>query len=309
MNTVSFPLLGLTFDINRVAFSIGNLTVYWYGILIALGFLLAMVYASCRAPQFGAKSDDVVEAAIWGIIGGMIGARTYFVIYKWEDFKDNLLSIFEIWNGGIAIYGGLIGGILAGFIVCKVRKVKFTAMLDLCSIGFLIGQGIGRWGNFMNVEAYGEPMTVNLPWGMTSEKILRELSNKGYAVTEGTLVHPCFLYESLWCLLGVLVLHLFSKHRRFDGEVALLYCVWYGSERFIVEGLRTDSLYWGSVRVSQALSAVLVVAAAIVWIVIRVKIHKAHDPLYLCPVGKLPTPTEEPSVPENEQEDDHGENY
>lgn len=282
MNTVSFPLLDLSFDINRVAFSIGELKVYWYGIIIAVGFMLAVLYAYKRADKFGIVSDKVADVAIFGIIGGVIGARLYYVVFSWEKFKDDFWGIFEIWEGGIAVYGGLIGGIIAGAIVCKVQKIKFTAMLDVAVIGFLIGQGIGRWGNFVNVEAYGAPMKTNLPWGMTSAKIVSELG-----VEAGTLVHPCFLYESLWCLLGVLVLHLYSKHRRFDGELALFYCVWYGAERFVVEGLRTDSLYLGSFRVSQMLALVLCVTAAVAWITIRVIINKKGDPAYLLPIGKL----------------------
>lgn len=281
MNTVSFPLLGLEFEINRVAFQIGPLKVYWYGIIIAVGFFLAVLYAYKNARRFGIVADKVVDVAIGGIIGGIIGARAYFVIFSWDSFKDDLLGIFRIWEGGIAVYGGLIGGVLAGAIVCKLSKIKFTAMLDVAVVGFLIGQGIGRWGNFMNIEAYGAPMENPLPWGMTSAKIVRELG-----VETGTLVHPCFLYESLWCLLGVLVLHVYSKHRRFDGELALFYCVWYGAERFIVEGLRTDSLYIGSIRVSQLLALVLCVGAAITWITLRVLIHKKGDSTYLLPIGK-----------------------
>ena len=280
MNTVSFPLLDLSFDINRVAFSIGELKVYWYGIIIAVGFMLAVLYAYKRADKFGIVSDKVADVAIFGIIGGVIGARLYYV--------KELLSKYHV-------DGGLIGGIIAGAIVCKVQKIKFTAMLDVAVIGFLIGQGIGRWGNFVNVEAYGAPMQTNLPWGMTSAKIISELG-----VEAGTLVHPCFLYESLWCLLGVLVLHLYSKHRRFDGELALFYCVWYGAERFVVEGLRTDSLYLGSFRVSQMLALVLCVTAAVAWITIRVIIHRKGDPAYLLPIGKI-------AKIENIEETDDGE--
>ena len=281
MNTVSFPLLDLSFEIDRVAFQIGELKVYWYGIIIAVGFMLAVLYAYKRAGRFGIVADKIVDVAIYGIIGGVIGARTYYVIFSWERFKNDFWGIFEVWEGGLAVYGGLIGGIIAGAVVCKLSKIKFTAMLDLAVIGFLIGQGIGRWGNFMNVEAYGAPMEHPYPWGMTSLKIVEKLG-----VEAGTLVHPCFLYESLWCLLGVLVLHIFSKYRRFDGEVALFYCVWYGAERFLVEGLRTDSLYIGSFRVSQVLAIVLCVGAAITWVVIRAMIHKKGDPEYLLPIGK-----------------------
>ena len=304
MNTVSFPLLGLEFEINRVAFQIGGLKVYWYGIIIAVGFALAVFYAFKNAKKFGVVADKVIDVAIGGIIGGIIGARAYFVIFSWDTFKDDIWGIFRVWEGGIAIYGGLIGGAIAGAIVCRLYKVKFIAMLDVAVVGFLIGQGIGRWGNFVNVEAYGAPMETLMPWGMTSAKIVRELG-----VEAGTLVHPCFLYESLWCLLGVLVLHLFSKHRRFDGEMALFYCVWYGAERFLVEGLRTDSLYIGSFRVSQVLALILCVGAAITWIIIRVMIHKKADPSYLLPLGKqtveVTTETVEIATEENNDGEDN----
>lgn len=289
---VSFPLLDLKFEIDRVAFAItDDIKVYWYGIIIAVGFVLAVLYAYKNSKRFGIVADKVVDVAIFGIIGGIIGARAYYVIFSWDQYKDDIWGIFRVWKGGLAVYGGLIGGVIAGAIVCKLSKIKFTAMLDVAVIGFLIGQGLGRWGNFMNVEAYGAPMKTLLPWGMTSAKIVRELG-----VEAGTLVHPCFLYESLWCLLGVLVLHLYSKHRRFDGELTLFYCVWYGAERFVVEGLRTDSLLIGTVRVSQALALILCVGATIIWITLRVLIHKKGDKNYLLPLGKQ---TIEVTVEEN----------
>ncbi len=266
---VSFPGLGFDLDIDRVAFSIGGTSVYWYGIIIAGGLLLACAYGLKRAPYFGVDRNELLNVIIVGVIFAIIGARLYYVAFKWEDYKDNLLDIVMINKGGLAIYGGLIGAIIAGGITCKIRKVNFLSALDLASIGFLIGQGIGRWGNFFNQEAFGTE--TDLPWRMVSE-------NTNYVG-----VHPCFLYESLWCLLGVLVLHIISKKwYNFKGQIFCCYMVWYGFERTIVEGLRTDSLYlpfslFGyTPRVSQLLSFCIFVAGIVLLIVFRKKRNASH---------------------------------
>lgn len=249
---VTFPGLGdwANFTLDPVAFRIGGMEIRWYGVLIALGFLLAFVYVIRNAKRFGLNSDKLLDAVIVGLIAGIVGARLYYVIfYPGDLYWNDPIQIFYINEGGLAIYGGVIGGLLGGGLVAKHHKICIPAMLDIAMIGFLIGQGIGRWGNFINQEAFGTP--TDLPWGMLSEN------------TGGVTVHPCFLYESLWCLLGVLVLHIFSKKwRKYDGQIFLLYLVWYGVERFVVEGLRTDSLYVPGLplRVSQlvALATALV---------------------------------------------------
>lgn len=275
-NIISFPKLGLEFTINE---SVGIFNIRWYGVLIAVGFLLAMLYAFYRAKDFGIISDKIVDVAIWGTIGGIVGARAYFVIF-YENSFDSFWDIFKIWEGGLAIYGGLIGGLGLGILGCYLNKVKILPMVDLAVMGFLIGQGIGRWGNFANGEAYGVEMTNVMPWGMQ----ITEMQN-GLVVGQTGIVHPCFLYESLWCILGFVLLHFYSKHRRFDGEILLMYLGWYGFERFFVEGLRTDSLYWGNFRVSQVLAAICVVVSLVVWIVLRVKIKRNESPEYLMPFG------------------------
>ncbi len=275
-NIISFPKLGLEFTINE---AVGIFNIRWYGVLIAVGFLLAMIYAFYRAKDFGIISDKIVDVAIWGTIGGIVGARAYFVIF-YENSFDSFWDIFKIWEGGIAIYGGLIGGLGLGILGCYLNKVKILPMVDLAVMGFLIGQGIGRWGNFTNGEAYGVEMTNVMPWGMQ----ITEMQN-GLVVGQTGIVHPCFLYESLWCILGFVLLHFYSKHRRFDGEILLMYLGWYGFERFFVEGLRTDSLYWGNFRVSQVLAAICVVVALAVWIFVRVKIKRNEQPEYLMPFG------------------------
>lgn len=285
---VSFPGLGLEFQVNRVAFQIGSMPIYWYGILIALGFILAILYVLKRAKGFGVDSDRMLDVIMGGAIGGIIGARLYFVAFKWEDYSKNLALIFDTRSGGMAIYGGVIFGFLAGYLMCKWRKVKFLPGADLVANAFLLGQGIGRWGNFINIEAFGS--NTSLPWGMSSPVIVdylsaheAELEAIGMNIDPNMPVHPTFLYESLWCLLGFVLIGLYAKHRRFDGELILFYAVWYGSERMVVEGLRTDSLLipGTTVRVSQILATLLVVAAAAIWITIRMKIKKANDPDYL----------------------------
>ncbi len=288
MNTVEFPGLGHTFHLNRGAFHIGNLSVTWYGILITLGILLAMAFALSQCKKFGIIPDKLIDVTLGGVVGGIVGARLYYVAFSWDTFKDDLSSIVKTWEGGMAIYGGLIGAILVGALIVKIRKMKLLPVLDIACMGFLIGQAIGRWGNFVNVEAFGS--NTSLPWGMTGERITSYLSNSaniealnklGVTVDALAPVHPCFLYESLWCALGFLLLFLYSKHHKFDGELFLMYTAWYGLGRGVIEGLRTDSLLLGSIRVSQLLAFVLVIAAVIIWLVVRSKIKRAHDENYL----------------------------
>ena len=286
MQTVYFPNLGWSIDLNPVAFSIGNLTFRWYGILIAIGFLLAIVYAFKRIKEFGLDADRAIDVILAGTIGAIIGARLYYVIFQWSEFKDNLVSIFQIWNGGLAIYGGIIGAFSAGALFCKIRKVKILPMFDMVCSAFLIGQAIGRWGNFINVEAFGGNTT--LPWGMTSARIKSYLAEHelaleaiGMNIDPSLPVHPTFLYESLWCLIGFVLIALYIKHRRFDGEITLFYAGWYSLGRMFIEGLRTDSLMIGSLRVSQVLAGLLFLASLIAWIVIRNKIRLSHDPEFL----------------------------
>ena len=266
---VSFPNLGWEFTINRVAFSIGSFQVYWYGLIIATGLILALVYAHFSAKRYNVDGSKLMNCVFAGIITGIIGARLYFCIFKWDYYGSHPLEIFAIHEGGLAIYGGIIGALLGGLGVAKIQKMKFMPILDITMVGFLIGQGLGRWGNFFNQEAYGTP--TGLPWGMMSEGTL------------GEAVHPCFLYESLWCLLGVAVLHFYGKYRqRYAGQIFYLYLVWYGFERMIVEGLRTDSLYlpfqlFGmDIRVSQVLSFAIFVTGIVFLIINR----KKEDPFY-----------------------------
>ncbi len=274
-NHVVFPGLGLELDISRVAFSIGDFNVYWYGVIIAVGFCLALVFAFANAKRFGIDSDRMVDVVIGTTICAVICARAYYVIFAPFEY-ESLWDMINLRDGGLAIYGGVLGAVLFGILFCKWRKVPVLPMLDLALTGFLLGQGIGRWGNFFNQEAFGSNTT--LPWGMYSQSthdylaaVQDTLAAQGITVDPSLPVHPTFLYESIWCLLGFVLLALYIPRRHFNGEMSLLYAVWYGAERAVVEGLRTDSLMWGPVRVSQMLAAVSAVAALVIWAVMRRK--------------------------------------
>ncbi len=262
MYNVQFPGLGINVTVDPVAFSIGDFNVYWYGIIIGCGFLLALVFALTSLRRFGIERDGFIDCVLVGLVCGIIGARLYYVLFSLDYYSQHPSEIFAIHNGGLAIYGGIIGGLLGGCITAKIKKISIPAILDVAVMGFLIGQGIGRWGNFVNQEAFGTE--TDLPWRMISEN----------TIIDGkiTAVHPCFLYESLWCLLGFVLLWLFSKKlRKYDGQIFLMYLVWYGLERTFVEGLRTDSLYtpFFGLRVSQILSALLVIIGIVMLIVLR----------------------------------------
>ncbi|MCI9455467.1 MAG: prolipoprotein diacylglyceryl transferase [Oscillospiraceae bacterium] len=288
--TLSFPGLGWEFHLSRAAFTIpigeNGITVYWYGILIALAFLSAVFYAFRRCATFGINADRAIDVVLVSAIGGILGARIYYVLFTWDYYKDNLGEIFKIWHGGIAIYGGVIGALLVGALMCKIRKVRFLPMADMAVGGILLGQAIGRWGNFVNIEAFGSNTT--LPWGMTSPSIVsylsgmkEELSKIGVEIDPSMPVHPTFFYESLWCLIGFGLAAYFAGRRRFDGELLLFYAAWYGTGRAVIEGLRTDSLMLGTIRVSQLLAILCVIASALIWIAVRSKIKSSNDPEYL----------------------------
>lgn len=242
---ISFPLLGDWSIDPSASFTLFGRTFYWYGVIIAVGFILAMLYCARHCRRCGIEPDTLYDFLIWMIPIAIIGARLYYVIFQWGDYRAHPIDALKIWEGGLAIYGGVIAGLLTGIVWCRKKKIPFGAMADVCAPGLLIGQCIGRWGNFVNGEAHGGPTT--LPWGMT--------------IDGQSMVHPTFLYESLWNLAGFVLLHFYSKKRRFKGEIALLYAAWYGAGRAWIEGLRTDSLYIGSVRVSQLLAIISCIAA------------------------------------------------
>lgn len=262
-NIVSFPGLGWEFHFSNIAFSIGSKPIYWYGIIIATGFILALAYAMRRAPQFGVQSNDLCDMAILGLPFSIIAARIYYVAFEWDQYKDNLPEVIAIWHGGLAIYGGVIGAVIVCTVFCLVKKINPLDMMDVSVIGLMIGQSIGRWGNFFNCEAFGGPTTM--PWRMCIGQTLEQAGVQGN--------HPTFFYESAWNAIGVLLLHRFSKskHRRYRGEVMMLYFIWYGIGRFFIEGLRTDSLYvpGTSLRISQLVAAVSMLGGLLLFAINR----------------------------------------
>lgn len=280
---VYFEGLGIDFDLPSVAFTIFGHDVNFYGLIIAFGFLLAVLYGGRMAYKWKMSLDGMTDVLIWGTIFGIIFARAYYVIFEWSYYREHLAEIPMIWNGGIAIYGGIIGAIIGAAIGCKTGKINFPNLLDLGALGLLIGQGIGRWGNFFNQEAFGVN-TTTAPFRMWSQKIhdtlemsAETLTAKGIDFDPDLPVHPTFLYESVWCILCFFVLnYIVHKHRKFKGEIFMLYGILYGLERAVVEGMRTDSLYVGdtTLRVSQLLSIIIVAVFTVALIVCFVKYKK-----------------------------------
>ena len=265
-STISFPFLGLEVNPPRTL-SIGPLNAYYYGLIIAVGLILAVMYACRRSEEFGLKEDDILDGVLWVTPFAIVCARIYYVAFSWEDYVSNPISMLYIWEGGIAIYGGVIGAIIGMWAICKYKKLKLTTVLDLILMVFLLGQSIGRWGNFMNREAFGAATDSFFRMGLFNEK-----------TQLWEYYHPTFLYESLWNLIGFILLASLAKKRRYDGQIALGYAAWYGLGRAFIEGLRVDSLWWGPFRVSQVLAAITCVTAVgiLIW-----QNFKPHDPAAL----------------------------
>ena len=284
--TISFPFLGLEMDPPR-SLSLGPVNIHLYGLMIALGLLLAVVYACRRSKEFGIKEDDILDGVLWVTPFAILCARAYYCIFSWEQYADDPISVLYIWHGGLAIYGGVIGAVLGVIVLCKIKKLKIATLLDLVLMGFLIGQSVGRWGNFFNREAFGAETDSFFRMGLHNVKT---------GVT--AYFHPTFLYESLWNAAGFVLLHFMSKKRKFDGQIALMYVAWYGLGRCLIEGLRVDSLWWGPFRVSQLLAGVscLVAVGILLW-----QNFKPHDPANLF-VNQVAAKAAEESKPEETEE-------
>ena len=271
MGAITFPNLGISVNPSRVAFNVLGKDIYWYGIIIAAGFLLAVIYAMRRAPSFGLNEDNILDMLFVAVPLAIVCARLYYCIFYWDLYRDNPIAILYVWEGGLAIYGGVIGAVIGVAIFCRVKKLPIGPLLDVGSLGLLIGQMIGRWGNFMNREAHGAITDGFFKMGIAD------------AAGNVTYYQPTFLYESVWNLVGFVALHFYSKRRKFDGEVFLLYLAWYGLGRAWIEGLRTDSLYLFNtgIRVSQLLAALSCVAAIAVLIYVRVVRKPQPEKLYV----------------------------
>ena len=271
MGAITFPNLGISVNPSRVAFNVLGKDIYWYGIIIAAGFLLAVIYAMRRAPSFGLNEDNILDMLFVAVPLAIVCARLYYCIFYWDLYRDNPIAILYVWEGGLAIYGGVIGAVIGVAIFCRVKKLPIGPLLDVGGLGLLIGQMIGRWGNFMNREAHGAVTDSFFKMGIAD------------AAGNVTYYQPTFLYESVWNLVGFVALHFYSKRRKFDGEVFLLYLAWYGLGRAWIEGLRTDSLYLFNtgIRVSQLLAALSCVAAIAVLIYVRVVRKPQPEKLYV----------------------------
>jgi len=247
--------------IDPIAFELGPISVHWYGIIIAVGILMGYFIAQESIKRIGFDKDTLVDIIFWSAIFGFIVARIYFVIFQWPYYAQNLIEIPMIWYGGIAIHGGLIGGFITGIIVCKQKNINPFQIGDVVAPSLILGQGIGRWGNFMNHEAHGGPV---------SKTVLENLHIPDFIINnmyiEGQYYQPTFLYESVWDILGFVVLILLRKHLRI-GDTFALYLIWYSIGRFFVEGMRTDSfMLTSAIRVAQVMSNVLMIAGVILMI-------------------------------------------
>ena len=264
---VSFPGLGITVNIDQVAFSIFGIEVYWYGILISLGMVLCVVLGMLHSKKNKFSSDLVFDVILVSLPCAIVGARLYYVLSKWEMYSGDLIKIFDTRSGGLAVYGGLLGAFIGTLIMCKIRKIPFSAVVDFCVVYIPLGQAIGRWGNFFNQECFGT--TTTLPWGMKSSEVESYLRLYFPDLDSTMAVHPTFFYEFLATITIFFILLYVRKYSKHAFESMAVYMILYGVARFFIEGLRTDSLYIGDtgIRTSQLFSAVLVVSGVIYLVV------------------------------------------
>lgn len=277
ISKISFPGLGIgEFSVESDAFSInGNFAIAWYALIICLGMIFAVSYVIFRSNRIGIDSEQILDFALFVIPIGVIGARLYYVIMEYEQFKGSFAEILNIRGGGLAIYGGIIAGAITVFVICMIKKINFLAFADCVVPGLIMAQAIGRWGNFMNGEAFGTITDSFLRMGIQNYNTFRT-----FGVTEMVYVHPTFLYESLWNILGFAAVNIFYKHKKYDGQIFFMIFGWYGLGRMMIEGLRTDSLYlWGTnIRASQALALLLFVACAAFQVYFAIK--RPSKPFY-----------------------------
>ena len=286
--TVSFPGFGIDpFTVDRVAFTVFGKDIYWYGVIIMLGIVAAFIHANLRCRQEGIKSDDIIDIGLFTVVFGVIGARLYYVVTTLDTHEyKNFIDVIALWEGGLAIYGGVIAGATALVLTALYKKINPLKVADTVGPGVMLAQAMGRWGNFMNGEAFGyevpeDSLLYPFRMGLVS----------GY--TEGTEMryyHPTFLYESLWNIVGFVIITLLYRKKKFNGQVALMYFAWYGFGRMFIEGLRTDSLYVGSLRISQVVGLVCFLAASALLVAGFVLSHKGKLDGWLKVVWATPAP-------------------
>lgn len=264
MNIISFPKLGITLNINPVAFSIGSKPIYWYALIILTGFLLSMLFVCKTCTKRGVKKDNIWDIALIGLAAGIIGARIYYVLFALDEF-DSFSDMFKIWNGGLAIYGGITGAAISAFIYCRIMRINAAKVFDVCAPGLLIGQAIGRFGNFVNAEVYG---------GETSSLF-------GMSINGANPVHPLFLYEAVWNIIGLVIILLFRDKKKADGQVFCFYIFWYAIGRLFLEGMRNPNyiLYVipNVLGISQLVSALLIIASGVFLVYLQLKKPKYED--------------------------------
>lgn len=257
---------------NRVFIEVGPITIYWYSFLIIVAVLIGYNLVINYSKKINYKTSEIIDMIINLCLSSIIGARLYYVIFNFEAYQDNLMEIFMIWNGGLAIYGAIIAGILYILYYCLKNKLHFLKVLDIFSLSLLLGQAIGRWGNFFNSEAYGEITTYEA----LKAQYIPEFIIKGMYI-DNAYRHPTFLYESIWCLIGVIILY-FIRRKDFEvnGKQISFYLIWYGIGRFFIEGIRTDSLYYGDFRISQVVSIIFILIGVLIRIIPKIKLKKTN---------------------------------
>lgn len=313
IHEVTFPGLNLSFTLNRVAITLFGLPIYWYGVIIVTGLVLAVLFCSRIGKRFGITEDQLIDMMLFAVPAALVALRAYYVIFNLDLYRraDGTLdwaAIFNLRDGGLAIYGAILSSALVLFLFCRFRKISFLSFADLGVHGLFLGQSIGRWGNFMNVEAFGS--TTTAPWRMCSPAIADYLLSNGYLDQAGSArilsgelgVHPTFFYESAWNLVGFFLVWLLGRKRKFDGQCFLFYVFWYGLGRTWIEGLRTDSLYlfgWElfgfPIRVSQLLAAVSALVAAVLLLCLHVRFRAHPKPLYVETLAARAAPEAQPS--------------
>ena len=287
-STIAFPGLGIgEFEVYSVAFSIGSIDIAWYALIIVVGMISAVSYLIFRSSKIGVRAEDIIDGAIFVIPIGIIGARLYYVLTSLDNY-DTFMDVINIRNGGLAIYGGIIAGALTVVGWAKIKKISFPAIADCICPGLILAQAIGRWGNFMNGEAFG---------GLTEIFCRMQLSNSNTMFTfhtvESVCVHPTFLYESLWNILGFVLVNIFYKKKQYDGQIFLAVFGWYGLGRMLIEGLRTDSLWVGPFRISQVLAGAIFLTCLALIIYFAVKPPKKEFFVYNSKYAKEALPNKQ----------------